>query len=191
VAVVESCREGETSSGDGFLLLTGPSDVLLLVVDALGHGQPAAAVVAQVAAFVRRAPRRPIEWILERLDDGLTSTRGAVAAVVRISPGLSQLTWASVGDIQGSVVSGPARTDLVGMPGILGGRSQRALPRMVPFGPGDVLCLATDGVLPEFASELRPFFTPGAIARRVEAHMRSDDDSLALVAQLTVAGTLR
>ena len=190
MAVVESCREGETASGDGFLLLTGPSDVLLIVIDALGHGQPAAAVVKQAAGFVRIASRRPIEWILERLDEGLTSTRGAVAAVVRISPTLNQLTWASVGDIQGSVASGSVRTGLAGMPGILGGRSQRAIPRTIPFAPGDVLCLATDGVRPEFVSELRPFFAPDAIAGRVAAHMRTDDDSLALVAQLSVKGVL-
>jgi len=58
------------------------------------------------------------------------------------------------------------------------------MPKTVPFNEGDILCMATDGVLPSFAAEIKPLIGLETIARRVKSLMKSDDDSLALMARL-------
>jgi serine phosphatase RsbU (regulator of sigma subunit) len=188
-AVVTSPVSGEMVSGDGYSIREDDAGVLLVVIDALGHGGPAAEVLETALALIRAAEPHPVDWMFQILDERLSGTRGAVAAIALISPSAGRLTWASIGDVQGTIASGPARTTLVGKPGILGYRSPRANARSVPFGIGDVLCLATDGVRPEFAFEVQPVLGLETIARRVATCMKTDDDSLAVLAQLEVAGT--
>jgi serine phosphatase RsbU (regulator of sigma subunit) len=184
IAIVQAPIDGQTASGDGYSIQAEPTGVLLVVIDALGHGEPAAEVLETALSVLRVAGRHEIDHIFQILDERLSGTRGAVAAIARISTEKRRLTWASIGDVQGTIASGPARTTLVGMPGILGYRSQRVAPKTIPFDEGDVLCLATDGVLPGFAGEVQATLGLESIARRLEAFMKPDDDSLALLAQL-------
>lgn len=176
--------EGESVSGDGYAVRACPAGVVLVVVDALGHGGPAAEVLDAALSVLRSVEPDAIDQMFQILDERLAGTRGAVAAIAVISPELGRLTWASVGDVQATIASGPARTSLVPTPGILGYRSPRVNPQSVPFDHGDVLCMATDGVLPSFAAELHPLAGLETIARRVESFMKQDDDSLALLARL-------
>ena len=184
IAIVKAPLKGQTVSGDGYSIREGPTGVLLVVIDALGHGHPAAEVLEMTLSVLQTTEPRAIDRIFQVLDERLSGTRGAVAAIALISPEERRLTWASIGDVQGTIASGQARTTLVGMPGILGYRSPRATPKSVPFEEGDVLCMATDGVLPGFAVEIQPMLGLEKIARRVETFMKPDDDSLALLAQL-------
>ena len=50
IAIVHGPLEGETVSGDGYSVEAGPAGVLLVVIDALGHGPPAADVLAAIEA---------------------------------------------------------------------------------------------------------------------------------------------
>jgi hypothetical protein len=184
IAIVQTPIEGQTVSGDGYSIRVEPDGVLLVVIDALGHGEPAADVLETALSVLQVADRHEIDWIFRVLDERLSGTRGVVAAIARISTEERRLTWASIGDVQGTIASGPARITLVGTPGILGYRSPRATLKTVPFDTGNLLCLATDGVLPGFASEIQPALGLETTARRVEAFMKPDDDSLALLAQL-------
>jgi len=188
VLIVTSPIDGQSVSGDGFSIRADGAGVLLVVIDALGHGEPAAEVLETALSVLQVTEPDSIEWLFQVLDERLSGTRGAVAAMARVSPAERSLTWASIGDVQGTIASGPLRTTLVGMPGILGFRSPRASSKTVQFGAGDVLCMASDGVLPGFAVEIQPILGLEGIARRVETFMKSDDDSLALLAQLEGAG---
>src|ERR1700694_3031723 len=168
VAIVDSPIEGQIVSGDGYSVRADTSGVLLVVIDALGHGQPAAEVVEMTLSVLRTAEPHAIDWLFQILDERLSGTRGAVAAMARISPAEQRLTWASIGGVQLTIARGPERTALMGIPGILGYGSPRPNPKTIPFGAGDVLCMATDGVLPGFALEMRPILGIGAIDQRVE-----------------------
>jgi hypothetical protein len=188
IAIVKAPIQGQSVSGDGYAIRTEPAGVVLVVIDALGHGQDAADVLEITLSALDLAEPSAIDRMFQLLDERLSGTRGAVAASARISPRERQLTWASIGDVQGTIASSQARTTLVGMPGILGYRSPRASPKTVPFGVGDILCMATDGVLPGFAVEVQSISGLEKVARLVETFMKPDDDSLALLAQLEVAG---
>jgi serine phosphatase RsbU (regulator of sigma subunit) len=183
IAIVEAPIEGATVSGDGYSIRAEPAGVLLVVIDALGHGEPAAEVLKSALSVLQAMGADEIDSIFQVLDERLSGTRGAVAAIARISSEKRRMTWASIGDVQGVLAKDRTRLTLVGTPGILGYRSPRARPKTVPFDHGDVLCLATDGVLPGFAID-QPRFGLEAIARHVEAFMKPDDDSLALLAQI-------
>jgi serine phosphatase RsbU (regulator of sigma subunit) len=184
IAVVHTPIEGQTVSGDGYSIQAEPTGVLLVVIDALGHGEPAAEVLETALAGLQLVGRHEIDRIFQNLDERLSGSRGAVAAIARISTEKRRLTWASIGDVQGTISSRQARTTLVATPGILGYRCPPATLKTVPFDIGDLLCLATDGVLPGFAGELDTGLGLESVARRVEAFMKPDDDSLALLAQL-------
>src|SRR5438309_97834 len=109
IAVVASPIGGETLSGDGYSIREDSAGILLVVIDALGHGGPAAEVLEMALSVFRSAEPHPIDWIFQVLDERLAGTRGAVAAIALISPREGQLTWASIGDVQGTIASGPAR----------------------------------------------------------------------------------
>ncbi len=184
IAVVRAPIEGQTVSGDGYSIRPEPTGVLLVVIDALGHGEAAAEVLETALAILREAGRHEINRIFQVLDERLSGSRGAVAAIARIATEKRSLTWASIGDVQGTIAGARARTTLVGTPGILGYRCPPATPKTVPFDIGNVLCLATDGVLPGFVGEIDAALGLESLARRVEGFMKRDDDSLALLARL-------
>ena len=191
IAIVNAPIDGESVSGDGYWIRADPAGVLLVVIDALGHGQAATDVLEMTLAALEVAEPSAIDRLFQVLDERLSGTRGAVAAIAWISPRERQLTWASIGDVQGTIASGQARTTLVGKPGILGYHSPRASPKSVPFAGADILCMATDGVLPGFAVEVQPLLGLEEIARRVETFMKREDDSLALLAKFDGAAAWR
>jgi hypothetical protein len=177
----------EARSGDAYRVDEDGDAITILVVDALGHGGAAADVAAVALAIMAETRRLSLDRIFDLLDRKLTGTRGAAAAIARVSLAEGNVTWAGIGDVQGTIATGPARLTLVGRPGILGYHSPPATPRVVPFGAGDVLCLATDGVLPDFAVDVSTQVGLDVIAGRLEGRMKPDDDSLALLARLEPA----
>ncbi|HVC77246.1 MAG TPA: SpoIIE family protein phosphatase [Candidatus Micrarchaeaceae archaeon] len=156
---------------------------LLVVVDALGHGPAAAEVAALALKTATRSARLGLTQVLATVDGELRGTRGVVAALARFWIRERKVSWASIGDVQGVIASPRGRTTLVERSGVLGFHGHKAAPTTVAMALTDVLCLATDGVAPDFREDIQPTLTLEAIASRLQARLLLTDDTLAVVAR--------
>lgn len=178
---------GEDSSGDLALVTARRDGTLVAVVDGLGHGDEAAAAARLAVGTLRDHADDDLDTLLQRCHDALRQTRGAVMAL-GVARDDGSLRWTGVGNIQALVV----RTDRAGAPahehalmlgGVLGMRLPAIRPRETVLAPGDLIVLATDGIVGSFADALGAG-PPRRTAERILArHASARDDALVLVGQ--------
>ncbi|HLY41261.1 MAG TPA: SpoIIE family protein phosphatase [Terracidiphilus sp.] len=137
---------GERVCGDGWYCDQTPERTVALLTDGLGHGLPAAEAAQEaIATFQKHLSLNPAE-ILGYLHDALKKTRGAVAAVVEIRPPSRKLTYAGVGNISASMVSGGASRSLVSHNGTLGMTVHRIQEFSLEWAPDSVFVMHSDGL---------------------------------------------
>jgi anti-sigma regulatory factor (Ser/Thr protein kinase) len=178
---------GEDESGDDGAFVRLDDDLVVSIVDGLGHGTPAREASALAVATVRRESREDIDRIVQSCHDDIRDTRGAVMALARIGEIDSTMRAAVVGDTI-MLVEGPTtHRRIVGRAFVLG--SSGARPKVAveeaPLELRDVVLLCTDGISPRAdfradAALLREH--PIVIAHQiVERFARSNDDALVVV----------
>lgn len=192
VAVAGQAMPGQTESGDASLALPGSDRVLLLVVDGLGHGTEAAAAAKRAIAAAEHHAHEPLEAIFRHCHAALLGSRGAAMSAAILRPELRRLTWAGVGNVEGTLLTPGAwptanrlRQNLVTRGGVVGYALPEVRVTSVECRPGSCLLLATDGIEHGVADEA----VPGAVSQDVadrafSRYWRRDDDGLVLVAQL-------
>ncbi|MBA8948749.1 anti-sigma regulatory factor [Actinomadura namibiensis] len=139
----------ETVSGDGWCVARRPSpageDLVIGLVDGLGHGPAAAAAAAPALTATAERGTPSAEWLAE-LDARLRSTRGAAVAVARIAPRerSEMVEFAGVGNIGAWLGAHP----LLSRPGVVG--AGRRVPPLrqdpAPWSGPDPLVMSTDGI---------------------------------------------
>jgi anti-sigma regulatory factor (Ser/Thr protein kinase) len=146
VAGVAVPYPGERFCGDAWASCKSQDRTLLLLVDGLGHGRDAAEAAEEATlTFRKRQDLTPGE-ILGYLHDALKKTRGAVAAIAEIQPMDSVLTYAGVGNISATVLSGGASRSLVSHNGTLGMVTSKIQEFRMPWTPDSALVMHSDGL---------------------------------------------
>ncbi len=186
-AVAERPLLGETVSGDQFCVESFDNVTLLAVSDGLGHGEEAAAASHRALQTVRENSGRSLPEIMDRCDQNLRETRGAVMTLAKVDSQLNSLSWLSVGNVSCALLNSETGSwdEVFLRPGILGGhRYQSREAEVLPLRQGDYVIFATDGVKPGYLSRVSLSGSPGEIARGVLAgYGKADDDALVLVAR--------
>jgi len=146
-------RVGERVSGDAVFVRSEGSVTLLVLIDALGHGETAAAIAAlSVEAVAASAPDCGVREQIEILHRALEGTRGAAALVLRIElrgpGGSSTLTGCSVGNVE--LRSCHTRVPVVLSPGVLGVRLAKARLFEAELGATERLVAFSDGISSRF-----------------------------------------
>ena len=143
VGGVSTPIEGERLCGDAWAFARWEGRVVVAVADGLGHGEQAE-VASQRAIEIFRgsASERPAQ-IVDAAHAALRVTRGAAMAVVEIS---SDVRFAGVGNIAGSVVDRDKSRSTVSLNGIVGHQMTRAQEYTYPWTPTSLLVLASDGL---------------------------------------------
>jgi len=177
---------GETSSGDGHLVVRGALRTLIAVMDGLGHGPEAHRAAIAAIAAIAEIPDAPLRSLFEHCNGALRRTRGVVMTIASIA-GDGQMEWMGVGNVEAIVVrsAAPYRHEaIVTRGGVVGYRMPSLYPGGTHLNAGDVLVLATDGIRSGFASSVDPSLPPKIIASRIlEEHGRGYDDALVVVAR--------
>lgn len=186
--VAMSPHPGEQRSGDTYLVRESGDRVVFAVVDALGHGDEAAAVGRTAVAALAGRVDRPLVEAVETCHQGLHGSRGAALTVASLRAGV--LTWLAVGDVEGVLARPDGRRHyVVQRGGVVGSRLPALHVGTQEVAAGDVLLLATDGVAPRFAGALEASALPEsaqAIAGEVHREFATgDDDALVLAARFT------
>ena len=147
VGAVSLSFPGEELCGDGWAGRETGDRLELMVSDGLGHGD-AAALASQRASetFLDDHGRSPVESI-ERLHAALRPTRGAAIAVAHLDRASKSVRFAGIGNI-GAVMWSPEKRarSLVSRHGIVGHGTIQPREERVPWLPGGVLVLHSDGV---------------------------------------------
>jgi hypothetical protein len=137
---------GERFCGDAWAFHHTPGRMVVLLTDGLGHGRDAAEAAQEAVATFRKRQDLPPSEILGRLHDALKKTRGAVGSVVEIRPQEGTLTYAGVGNISASVVTGNSSRSLVSHNGTLGMVTARLQEFQLPWTRDSLLILHSDGL---------------------------------------------
>lgn len=166
---------GERVCGDGYRVIEGPGEILVAVVDGLGHGPRAREAADAFLLFVDQHPQLPLEEMVAAGGRAVAATRGVAATLARLGEGRIELL--GVGNVR---LMARARHPLhaVPVPGIVGAIHRRPRLAVSPVEPGDVFFLCTDGVSPTAClppGDLRGTASELARAFLAAADKRQDD----------------
>jgi phosphoserine phosphatase RsbX len=182
---------GEEVCGDFPIAVdVGGAAALFGVADGLGHGRAAETAALRAADVVNRCRAEPLDVLLQLCHRGLSDTRGAAITLARIDFETDTLSWIGIGNVTADLVTKGAdgvqiRASALLAGGIVGYRMPHALAtHQVSIGPGDLLVIATDGILDNHVAGI-DFAAPAmAIAEHIlSAYSRESDDALVLAAR--------
>ncbi len=192
VGAVSLPLAGEDVSGDAWAVETVNDRTVILVVDGLGHGSPAAVAAREAVRVFRSVVRaEPVE-IVHSLHAALRSTRGAAAAVAVIDRAAGRLRYAGVGNIAGVVAGPTARQGLVSLGGTLGHEVRKVSAFEYPWPAGGLLVMHSDGLASQWDLGRYPGLTgrhPALIAGVLyRDYRRGRDDVTALAVRDSAGG---
>ncbi|HET89201.1 MAG TPA: stage II sporulation protein E (SpoIIE) [Chloroflexi bacterium] len=180
--------DGESESGDQYLIESFANGALVVVVDGLGHGPRAAAAAKAAIAALDGYTQGSVSLLLKKCHDALRRTRGVVMSLASFDIG-GTMTWLGVGNVKGLLLYQDEhrhfkRERLLLRGGVVGYNLPTLRPATVNVRPGDTLILATDGLCSVFAEELTMGDYPQQMADTImEQYRRGTDDALVLVAR--------
>lgn len=187
--VASRASPGEKVCGDVHLIKAVHDNVLLAVVDGLGHGAEAAAASRMALDILDHLAGGPLNVIFRQCHDSLFRTRGVTMTVGWLEPEQARLTWMGVGNVEAVLLrAGRAPQIPVARPvlrsGIVGYQLPSLQPSVTSILPGDILAFASDGINPGFAEAMLTGEPPQRLAEQgLERYFKGSDDALLLVAK--------
>jgi phosphoserine phosphatase RsbX len=188
-AVATLALAGEHESGDLHVVAPFEGGALVAAIDGLGHGPEAAVAARNAARAMERDCTKPVTELLERCHEGLRGTRGAVITLASFDASANKMTWAGVGNIEGTLLradpgEGRARESVMLVGGVPGHQLPAVRPNELAVSPGDTLVLATDGVRGGYLDLVDIGDPPQQLADQLlSEYGKSTDDALVLVAR--------
>jgi hypothetical protein len=178
---------GEAVSGDSYTVTPFPLGALVAVVDGLGHGAEAASAAKAAIATLSRFADAEVLDLMQRCHAELRATRGVAMSIASLRADRGTMTWLGVGNVEGAVFhmsagAGEARQSLLLRGGVVGYQLPPLRAVTVPFGAGDTLILATDGIRGSFYDRSPLYRDPQIVADDILArHGKDTDDALVVV----------
>ncbi len=175
-------RDGESENGDAALVRRWEGGALVVVLDALGHGPPAAQAAGTALRYLEEVPvDRGVRPVVDGLHEALRGTRGA-AAMILLMQG-ARLEGCAVGNV--SLRAYQARIPVLLSPGVLGGSLARLHVFQADLSPGDRLLVFSDGIAPRFDEETWRRASAADVCRKIiERHRKPHDDATVLVTDI-------
>lgn len=175
-SVLTRAYPGELTCGDTHLIVQGQEGTVIALSDGLGHGPSAALASKAFCDFVKERPDDPLDHLIESASRALHATRGAAAALVRISRGGGVLSFCGIGNVELQAVSRQAIRP-VSLPGIVGRKIRKAKTFDYPIHKGDFFALYSDGISSRVElSKYRALPLQDAAKKIVAEHGKNTDD---------------
>jgi phosphoserine phosphatase RsbX len=184
-------RPGENICGDRLIAVdVDGTGALFGVLDGLGHGADAAEAAKCGVEVLRSAGAEPLDVLVQRCHHTLSSTRGAAMTLARIDFRTDTLRWIGIGNVAADLVAKhPAGVEvrssarLAG--GIVGYRiPERLTPQKVSIRPGDLLVMASDGIVEGYLDDIDFSASSLTIADQIlHRYAKNNDDALVLAAR--------
>lgn len=146
---------GETANGDGFFVHEQDGDLLVAVVDGLGHGPEANIASTAAINHVSANPTMELEKLLGELHSVLSGTRGAAISLLRISAAENRLSHVGIGNVATRLYP-TGGSHFLTRPGIVGmGTYSRPRLTELPWPRNGTLIVHSDGLSPKW--DIREF----------------------------------
>lgn len=184
--VVSRALPGQAVSGDLHVVTSVGENVLVAVVDGLGHGDEATAAARIAIAVLEQYAGQSVTALLQHCHRALQRTRGVVMTLVNFNAREATLTALGIGNVETVIVRAdraarPARESVLLRGGVVGYQIPAASPTVWPVSRGDVVVFATDGVREDFADLVSAADPVDQIVARIAAtKFRDTDDALVL-----------
>jgi anti-sigma regulatory factor (Ser/Thr protein kinase) len=178
---------GEDESGDDGVFVRGDDDLVVAVVDGLGHGRLARDASSVAIETVRRSRGQDLDGIVQDCHVALRDKRGGVMALARIGDVDATMQGTVVGDASLHVEGPSTHRRVAGRSFVLGspGSRPKVAVEEAALELRDVVVLCTDGISPRadlHADQALLREHPIVIAHQfVERFARSNDDALVVV----------
>jgi anti-sigma regulatory factor (Ser/Thr protein kinase) len=169
IGAVSVPAPGEVECGDDWAMVRRQGQILLMVVDGLGHGpQAAEAAGAALEVFRGLKTAEPVE-LIESAHAALRSTRGAALAIAGIDPTAGRIRYAGIGNISGVVVDGQdgRTTSMISHNGTVGHVVRKIQAFDYPWAADSLLVMHSDGLATRWDLNRYPGLTsrpPGLVA---------------------------
>lgn len=139
-------RPGEELNGDAYFVSERDGELLLAVIDGLGHGHGANEAARAAVETLEHWDGEPLEELVWGVHESLRATRGAVMGAVIINRSRESFTYAGVGNIEVRLLGSTAPGRPVPSNGTLGARLQNVRVWPHALAEGTTLVLASDGI---------------------------------------------
>lgn len=185
-AVAERPCPGEQVSGDTHVVQDLPDGVLFAVIDALGHGPEAARAAIIASSHLHAWPDPDPAVVIANCHEALRGSRGVVLTVAVYHPGRQRLAWTGIGNIESVLWHLHGRPEarregVASRGGVVGYQLPRLHVSHLDVAPGDICCLATDGISTAFVEKTPRYTKPRHLAEHILAnHARYNDDALVM-----------
>lgn len=176
---------GEPVCGDAWNVRASHGHCRLMLADGLGHGLYAWEAASRAVEALQDPESPGLVALLEEVHGRLRSTRGAAVAVVDLDAAAGTLTFAGVGNVAGSVVSGAERRQMVSMNGTVGHGLRKLQQYRYLLPPDALVILHSDGLSANWSLEkypgLRTFHASVIAAVLLRDFRRVRDDATVVV----------
>jgi anti-sigma regulatory factor (Ser/Thr protein kinase) len=177
----------ETANGDAYFVRRRGPQMLLAVIDGLGHGPGAEAASGAAREVLAAWQGEPLEDLFARAHERLRPTRGAVMGACLLDTRRGAFYYAGVGNVEARVFGTPQPARPISTNGTLGARFGNVKVWSYPWAAGATVVLASDGVSATW--DIGDY--PGLLARSPQLlagvllrdYGRDSDDATVLVAR--------
>jgi phosphoserine phosphatase RsbX len=179
--------EGETVSGDMYLIRPISNGVLVAAIDGIGHGPEAAASSQVAVSVIEKNPNQSLVALVQSCHVALKNMRGVVMSLASFNKVENTMTWLGVGNVEGRLIRGNSsvgmtQDSLLLRGGIVGSNLPSLVAIEVPIASGDMVIFASDGIRNDFAEDLNINAHPQELVRGILTRSaKHTDDALVVV----------
>lgn len=137
---------GEESNGDAYYVSEHDGELLLAVVDGLGHGHGANEAARAAVETLEQWRGEPLEELVWGVHESLRATRGAVMGAIILDRSRELFTYAGVGNVEVRLLGSTDPGRPIPSNGTLGARLSNVRVWPHRLAEGTTLILASDGI---------------------------------------------
>ncbi len=153
---------GQKESGDLYIVKETEKQILIGVVDGLGHGTEAANAAKLAVSVLDTYSHESVIALTRFCHDKLKATRGVVMALASINPADETMTWLSIGNVEGMLFrsephlnpSNPIYETIIMRPGVIGFKLPPLYASVMSISKNDLIILSTDGISDDYTYRL-------------------------------------
>lgn len=143
---------GELETGDGFFIQEFSDDLLVVIIDALGHGSKASKLAREIEGFLEGNGCEDVEWLITELHRVFLGSVGAAITMVFFDATRKSAYGIGVGNTLVRQLVNEKRS-FPAQPGIVGEMLPTLHPFQFNFSDGDVFVFTTDGIKENISAE--------------------------------------
>ena len=147
-------KPGFKANGDAYYLQETDTEIHILLVDGLGHGEEAEIASQAAIAIYRENLHMPLDALIPLLHSRLRTTRGAAIMLMRLNKSRRDIQHVGIGNIEAVILPKQTSTPL-SRAGVLGsGLLVNAEVKTLPWPDNGMLILHSDGLSRRWGDDL-------------------------------------